>query len=243
MNVHVATQRPPILFVTGLARETKLASGPGLAAVTSGGDPQRLRQILAARTGAPGCSAVLSFGIAGGLDPALQAGDAVIATGIVAGDRRLEAHDALTRSLAASLAAGGQKATLADIAGVDAPLLDADAKAETHRNTGAAVADMESHVAAEFAARHGLMFAALRVVCDPAQRAIPAMVANALRPDGYVDHYAVLADLLRRPAQLAALPRLAGEARVSFRALGRCRDLLGIGRGLPDLVELLGDVA
>jgi hypothetical protein len=87
------------------------------------------------------------------------------------------------------------------------------------------------------------MFAALRIVCDPAASNMPAMVANAVRPDGGVDHYAVLADVLRRPRELASLTRLAGEARLSFRALSRCRDLLGIGRGLPDLVELLGNVA
>ena len=191
----------------------------------------------------PGCSAVLSFGIAGGLDPDLAAGDVVVATGIVHEGTRWPAHQTLADSLAASLSAGGISASMADIAGVDAPLLDADAKAAVRRGTGAAAVDMESHVASEFAAQHGLMFAALRIVCDPAARTMPAMVANALRPDGGVDHYAVLTDLLREPTQLATLTRLAGEARASFRALGRCRDLLGIGRGFPDLVQLLRDVA
>lgn len=242
MNVHVPAERLPVLVVTGLAREMKLAAGPGLAAITSGGNPERLRRLLAERA-APGCCAVLSFGIAGGLDPALAAGDVVVATGVVSNGERWPAHQALTDTLATSLAAGGVKARLAEVAGVDAPLLDAQAKAAVHRQTGAAAADMESHVASEFAARHGLMFAALRIVCDPAARSMPAMVANALKPDGGVNHYAVLADVLRKPSEIATLTRLAGEARVSFRALGRCRDLLGIGRGLPDLVQLLGDVA
>jgi hopanoid-associated phosphorylase len=242
MNVHVPADRLPVLVVTGLAREMKLASGPGLAGVTSGGSPQRLRRLLAERS-APGCSAVLSFGIAGGLDPDLSAGDVVVATGVIAAGERWPAHRGLADSFAESLSEGGINVKLADIAGVDAPLLDSDAKAAVRRETGAAVADMESHVASEFAARHGLMFAALRIVCDPAARSMPAMVANALKPDGGVDHYAVLADVLRRPRELATLRRLAGAARTSFRVLGRCRDLLGIGRGFPNLVELLGDVA
>lgn len=243
MNFHVKPGRLPILIVTGLAREMKLAAGPGLEPVTSGGSPERLRRLLTERI-VPGCSAVLSFGIAGGLDPDLNAGDVVVATGVVAADeRRWPAERGLTDSLAGSLSAGGVNVRLADVAGVEAPLLNAAAKAAVRMRTRAVAADMESHVASEFAARHGLMFAALRIVCDPAARSMPAVVARALKPNGSVDHYAVLTDLLRRPTELASLTRLAGEARISFRALSRCRDLLGIGRGLPDFVELLRDVA
>jgi adenosylhomocysteine nucleosidase len=242
MTLHVSPEKLPILMVTGLAKEMRLAEGPGLVAIASGGDTGRLRQSLSERS-APGCRAVLSFGIAGGLDPGLTAGDVVIATGIVAGKKRWPAHPALSDQFAATLLAGGIRSRRADIAGVDAPLLTAKDKSAMRLATGAAAVDMESHVACEFAARHGLVFAAIRIICDPATRTMPAMVANALKPNGDVDHLAVLADLLKKPMQIAALPRLANEARTSFRALGRCRDLLGIGRGFPDLVELLGDVA
>lgn len=242
MTLHVPPERLPVLMVTGLAKEMRLAEGPGLVAVASGGDTHRLRRQLAERKAA-GCRAVLSFGIAGGLDPGLSAGDVVVATGIVANGQRWSAHSALADQLAATLFSGGITSKRADIAGVDAPLLTVADKAALRIATGAAAVDMESHVACEFATRHGLVFAALRIICDPAARTLPLMVANALKPDGGVDLFAVLADVLRRPAQLAALPRLANEARTSFRALGRCRDLLGIGRGFPDLVELLGDVA
>jgi adenosylhomocysteine nucleosidase len=242
MNVHVTTNCLPVLIVTGLAREMKLAAGPGLAGVTSGGDTRRLRRSLAERS-TPGCRAVISFGIAGGLDPDLVPGDVVVATGVIANRQRWPAHPALAESLAATLLRGGINVKLADIAGVDAPLLDAKAKAAARRKTGAAAADMESHVGSEFAARHGVAFAALRIVCDPAASSMPAMVANALRPDGAVDHYAVLAEGGRPRPPLATSAPPACEARASFRALGRCRDLLGIGRGFPDLVELLGDVA
>lgn len=242
MTVHVPPDRLPILMVTGLAKETRLAEGPGLVAVASGGDAARLRRLLAARA-VPGCRAVVSFGIAGGLDPSLSAGDVVVASGVVAEGRRWPAHRGLAEMLAASLAGGGIGVRRADIAGVDQPLVDAASKAATRAATGAAAADMESHVAAAFAEQHGLMFAALRIVCDPAARSLPPAVANALRPDGGIDHLAVFADVLRRPTQLAPLTRLASEARASFRVLSRCRDLLGIGSGLPNLLELLSDVA
>jgi len=242
MTLHVPPERLPVLMVTGLAKEMRLAEGPGLVAIASGGDTHRLRRQLAERKAA-GCRAVLSFGIAGGLDPGLSAGDVVVATGVVGGGQRWAAHPALADQLAATLLTGGIRSKRADIAGVDAPLLTVADKSAMRLASGAAAVDMESHVACEFAARHGLVFAALRIICDPAQRTLPQMVANAVKPDGGVDHLALLADILRKPTQLLALPRLASEARTSFRVLGRCRDLLGIGRGFPDLVELLRDVA
>jgi hopanoid-associated phosphorylase len=243
MNVHVTPDLLPILMVTGLAKEMRLAEGPGLVAIASGGNAARLRADLAARR-VPGCRAVVSFGIAGGLDPALAPGDVVIASGIVAEDcGQTPVHAGFSDMLAASLAGGGVTVRRAAIAGVDAPVLTAASKARLRQATNAAAVDMESHVAAAFAERHGLMFAALRIICDPAAHSLPAIVTGALRADGGIDGLALIANLLRRPAELATLPRLAGEARVSFRSLSRCRDLLGIGSGLPDLLELLRDVA
>ena len=98
--------------------------------------------------------------------------------------------------------------------------------------TGAIAVDMESHVAAAFAAQHRLPFAAVRVVCDPAHRALPALVESALRPDGGVSLTGVLASLCRRPLQLLAMPGLARDAAEGFRALRRCRELLGHGLGI-----------
>src|SRR4051794_40036754 len=137
MTLHVPPEQLPVLMVTGLAKEMRLAEGPGLAAIASAGDTARLRRRLAERT-APGCRAVLSFGIAGGLDPGLAAGDVVVATGIVAGGKRWAAHPALSDQLAAMLLTGGVLSRRADIAGVDSPLLTAEDKAATRLATGAA---------------------------------------------------------------------------------------------------------
>ena len=42
-------------------------------------------------------------------------------------------------------------------------------------------------MAAEFARRRNLPFAALRAISDPAARALPPLVAKAVTPDGDVD--------------------------------------------------------
>ncbi|GJE19160.1 phosphorylase [Methylobacterium marchantiae] len=223
----------PILAVTGLSKEARLATGPGIEAVGAGGSPERLRTLLAART-EPGCRAVVSFGIAGGLDPALAPGDIVIATGIVSDAGRRETDFGYRAALLAALSRAGVRALGADLAGVDAAVMSVEAKAGLRARTGAAAVDMESHVAADFADRHGLPFAAIRVVCDPAGRALPAFVATALKPNGDPDILAVLAALARRPAHLPALIRLARDSGRAFGALSRSRAAFGPSLGLPD---------
>ncbi|WP_027172894.1 phosphorylase [Methylobacterium sp. 10] len=224
----------PILAVTGLSKEARLAAGPGVEAVGAGGSPQRLRALLDLRR-EPGCRAVISFGIAGGLAPALVAGDVVIATGIVTETGRRETDPGYRDALVSALSRGGVKVLAADLAGVDAAIMSVEAKAGLHARTGAMAVDMESHVAAKFAARHGIPFAAIRVVCDPADRALPAFVATALKPNGDPDILAVLAALARRPSHLPALIRLARDSGRAFAALSQCRVTLGTGFGLPSL--------
>jgi adenosylhomocysteine nucleosidase len=235
------TAGPPILVVTGLAREARIASGDGVVVIGAGGDPARLRAVLEA--GAPSsCRAVVSFGIAGGLDPLLRPGAVVVGSSIVAADGAWPSHPGMTRLWTDRLSIG--RAVYAAIAGVDAPLVAPADKAALRTATGAAAVDMESHVAAAFAAARGLPFAALRVVCDPAERALPPLAAEALRPDGTLDVAAILRSLAARPAQLAALPRLARDAGAAFAALSRVRAALGPGFGLGGLRlgEPLGDV-
>jgi hypothetical protein len=131
---------------------------------------------------------------------------------------------------------------MADLAGVETAVLSPSDKRALRSATGALAVDMESHVAAAFAAQHGLPFAAVRVVCDPAHRALPDLVATAMRPDGEVNLSGVFKSLWQRPIQLFAMPRLAHDAAEGFRALRRCRDLLGHGFGMHDLGDLVGEV-
>ena len=222
----------PVLAVTGLARERRLAAGAGVEAVGAGGSPVRLRALLEARD-APGCRAVISFGIAGGLDPDLKPGDVVVGTGVVTEAGRRPADLDAAASLLGRLSGLTGRVVSADVAGVDAATLAVGDKAALRARTGASAVDMESHVAAAFAGRHGLPFAILRVVCDPAGRALPAFAANALTPDGEPDIRAVLGALVLGRARIGDLLRLGRDSATAFAVLGRCRALLGPGIGFP----------
>src|SRR6202790_3955978 len=77
----------PVLIVTGLAQEARIAAGPGMTVVCSSSDPQQLRALLTVFDPST-IRGVISLGVAGGLDPSLKSGDVVVATEVLAGDAR-----------------------------------------------------------------------------------------------------------------------------------------------------------
>src|SRR5262245_25964481 len=226
----------PILVVTGLAMEARIAAGPGVEVVCSGCDPARLQLLLDAVTPSR-YRGVISFGVSGALDPALAPGDIVVASEIKsdAGDWPLESP--LSRALAEHLGRSGQVARRAGLAGVDAPVMQAIDKAALRQKTGAAAVDMESHVAASFGAAAGLPVCALRVISDPAHRCLPPLAARALKANGRVDLAAVCSGLAGNPRQIPLLIQAGRDARTAFAALRRVRRLfeLGLGLGGADL--------
>ena len=98
-------------------------------------------------------------------------------------------------------------------------ILTASAKARLHAQTGAALADMESHVAARFAAERRLPLAVVRVVSDAADTDLPRAVTAGLKPDGGMNLGGVLAALAADPRQLPALMRVGRDAEAAFKAL------------------------
>lgn len=220
----------PILAVTGLALEARIAAGPGVDVVCSACDPARLRALLEAITPSR-YAAVVSFGISGALDPALRPGDVVVAGEIISDSDKMPLAPALARALADRLSRKGSTAVYAAIAGTNAPVMEAATKATLRRATGAAAVDMESHVAASFGAAAGLPVCAVRVISDPAERSLPQLALRATRPNGRLDLPSICASVARNPAQIPLLIKAGRDARIAFAALRRVRGLLELGFG------------
>ncbi len=147
-----------------------------------------------------GCKGILSFGVCGGLDPARGAGDIVVADTVIAPDgSRIDCDHAWTANIAEMLGITPQT-----IQGRDS-VAGAGAKRRAHAATKATAVDMESHIAAKLAAEHGLPFAALRAVADPAGMDIPAWVLKTVRENGSVSVPAVVGKLLGHPFQIKTL--------------------------------------
>jgi hopanoid-associated phosphorylase len=219
------TDPRPVLIVTGLVQEAKIAAGPGMTVICSSSDPVQLRSLLADFDPTT-IRGVISFGVAGGLDPDLKSGAVVVATEVVAGNSRWSASEVLSDELIAGAGVGRQKVFRGGLVGVEKVVTGQAGKAALRSEFGAAAVDMESHIAAEFAAMAGLPFAALRVVSDPAHRALPEIATTAIKPNGDVDLRKVLRGIARNPLVIRALVSTGRDFNRALRSLRDCRSYL-----------------
>jgi hopanoid-associated phosphorylase len=223
----------PILIVTGLVQEARIAAGPGKAVICSSSDPQQLRALLTVFDPST-IRGVISFGVAGGLDPSLKSGDVVVATEVTAGDARWFAGLSLAEDQIAALAMGGRRIVRGGLAGVEEVVVAQAGKAALRSETGAAAVDMESHIAAAYAAEAGLPFAALRVISDPASRALPALARAAIKANGDVDLRKIFRGVVQNPRTLRALVSTGIDFNRALKSLRGCRGfLLGHGGLVP----------
>jgi adenosylhomocysteine nucleosidase len=210
-----------LLVVVGMQAEAMLL--PAMArVVVSGGDPARLRTLLEAV--GDDVTAVLSFGIAGGLDPSLRCGDLVVATRVRAWEGAWAADMVWATTLAQA-----SGARLGVVAGAPAVVALPAAKRSMRNLTDALAVDLESAAVGAFATARRLPFAVLRAVADTAAEVLPQAAALGLTPEGRPAPGRVLLALLRRPNELPALLQVARRSRTALAALGRA------ARHMPEL--------
>ncbi len=174
---------------------------------------------------------LVSFGIAGGLDPALGPGDLVVGTDVVAPDGRHFPTDRFWYEHLASLIGKVAGVREARIAGVDG-VAGKGAKARLFAVTGAGCVDMESHAIARAAAEAGKPFAVLRAVADPAGADLPAWLGDSVRPDGSISLLPILAGAAVQPWEWGSLWMLGAYSSKARQGLGGAVGTLGPGFGL-----------
>ncbi|MGE5515771.1 MAG: nucleoside phosphorylase [Bacteroidota bacterium] len=201
-------------IVVGLRAEARLLRGCPLVACAGAEPENAARALLAA-----GATRLLSFGLAGGLDPALEPGALVLASEIVTAGNRWPTDPAW--------AADFPPLRRAPLLGAAAPLLDRTAKAAAFRDTGAAAVDLESGAVAAAAAAAGVPLLALRAVADPAAQTVPAAVLKVVNPQGQIRLRAAMVALALHPW---AMVRLALQAQAGMTALRSVVQILASSR-------------
>jgi len=210
-------------FVVGLTAEMALFKGTPFMGGVGGGTPQGAAD-AAELLITEGAEALVSFGLAGGLNPGLAPGAVLVPERVVEGDNGYGCDPALVAWL------GG--ATVSAMLGGEKIVVTAAEKAALFAASGADAVDLESGAVARVAFTHGLPFAVLRAVADPAGRTLPPAALIALNAAGQIGFLRVLASVLRNPAQIPALLALARQAAAARRALaGRVESLASYTSG------------
>ncbi len=227
-------------IVTGLALEAaildrhfkKFERGASLPDIRiAGADGARAR--LAARGMIDeGVTALMSFGIAGALDPALVPGDLVIATRIIGPEGECVVADEAWTVRLKGLVENQCNVINADLSGSDGAVSTPAAKHEMFHATGAVAVDMESFAVALAARDAGISFCAVRAIADPAHRGLPGWAPGAISPGGKTRPMAVLSGIFSRSGQIGNLAQLARDSQAAKASLGRVALLGAPGFGL-----------
>ena len=200
----------------GLQSEARIARRLGFPVAVGGGTAagaeRQAQSVIEA-----GARGLISFGIAGGLDPALRPGQVIVPDSVCA--------DGVVYLADPGLAAMFGGFTGHRALGTRDPILSPADKARAAERNGAHAIDLESGAVARTAAARGLPFAVVRAICDPAERTLPPLALNAIDGNGNVRAAATLWYLLLHPREIPAMIGLARESAAAHRALKRvCAD-------------------
>ena len=213
--------------VVGMTSEARLLAGAGCAVAVGGGMPQGARR-MAQDLIQDGVTALISFGLAGGLDPALAPGTLLAPRSVRWRGRTYFCDEALCDALPGM--------SLPCLFAGDEIVAEAAEKVRLWRQTGAGAVDLESGSVAEVAAAAGIPFAVLRAICDPASRDLPSAAVEALDERGRIRPMKMAGILARHPPQILGLIALGRDAARARRALvGGAESLRRLAAGDPHL--------
>lgn len=205
----------------GSERTVCVVSGPGLTAA-------RIAAEELLERGRP--AAVLSVGVAGGLQSDLVCGDLIVCERVLLLDseERWAADRRLLQLTERAVRAAGLRPLPADSLTTPYVLAGPEQKAAAAA-TGAAIVQMEDAEWARACAAAGVPFCALRVVIDPVDEDVPSEPeAWSTRPNPLIIGRAIV----RRPALAREMARLALHRRRSLRELEQA-----LLRVIPALAE------
>ena len=165
-----------------------------------------------------GVTGVVSFGLAGGLDPALEAGMLVVPEEVRGAAGQTWPVDGAWRAQVLDRLGSAAEASGGSLMACARPLISVRDKQAARQSSGAVAADMESAAIATAAEETGMKLLVVRAIADDAVTALPP-AARAMGPSGQLLPGKLLVSLARRPWQLPALIGLGLKTRRACSAL------------------------
>lgn len=153
--------------------------------------------------------ALISWGVAGALDPTLDSGDLIIANSIISDDKNNQTTAKWQKELLAFLTGKVQKALDADIYSSSEVCATIEDKRMLFEKTNAIAVDMESAAITDTAMDNNLDFMVIRSIADKADFAIPEAVLNHTDNLGNPEILKFIGSCLSKPGQIKELLTLA----------------------------------
>jgi len=178
-------------------------------------------ELAARRLVERGATALVSWGVAGGLDPDLSPGTVILPDTVIGAEGQSWGVDLEWRDRLLVRVRGRVVTSTSMLYHATSVITTADEKRAIHERFGAGAVDMESAAVARVAVANNKPWVAVRVVIDAADQGLPAEILAVAGNDGRLRVGAVLGHMLRprlwRP--LIALARARAAAGRSMRRL------------------------
>ncbi len=175
----------------------------------------------ASRLAADGATALMSWGVAGGLSPKVSPGDVMVPGTVVDTDGNSYQTGAAWCARLRERLEPGVRVHTDTLVSNRTVVASTQSKKSLGEQTGAAAVDMESAAIARAAREHRLPFAVVRVISDDLATELPPGVLAATDEYGNTKPAALAARLLRSPHTLPSLIRVGRQFRLAKRSMDR----------------------
>jgi adenosylhomocysteine nucleosidase len=217
-------------IVAALEMERRWITGSGPLVVVSGVGRRRAED-ASRRLLDNGVTALVSWGVAGGLHSDLRAGSVILPDAVVEADGSRIGADLGWRDRLLARIDGRVATSTAPLAQAASAVTSPEQKLEMHRRTGAGAVDMESAAVAKVAISAGIPWIAVRVVVDTADVRLPEAALRVYDEEGRLKRGVVLR-LVVRPWTWSGLVALGWAGVAAGRSMRRVWALTG-----PDLAH------
>ena len=153
--------------------------------------------------------ALVSWGVAGALDPALNSGDLLIANTVIFEDEQYDSYIDWSTKLNTFYSSHSCNTVQGNIVSTSSICSSIEAKQEIAKSTGALAIDMESAAVAQAAKEYNLKFIVLRAIADGANTSIPNAVLEHTNALGQPRPWGFFCSCVKEPGQIKQLLRLA----------------------------------
>ncbi len=171
-------------------------------------------------------NALISWGVAGALDPTLESGDLIIANSIISGDKNNPTTAKWQKELLAFFSGKVQKALNADIYSSSEVCATIEDKKILFGKTNTIAVDMESAAITDTAMKNNLDFVVIRSIADKNDMPIPEAVLKYTDSLGNPIILKFIGSCLSKPGQIRELLILARCYKKAIKTLNNIAEAL-----------------